>query len=189
MPYMRRLLIMGIFSEEFVGLVRRNQEMLSNLTANRLALKFPVHVTLRGPFWTNAEDRSLWCILEEVCRSFRRFRATFNGPVFVEPDLCWLEADAASTESSSLLRLHRHFEQRLKPCIVIDDVPEEFKDRKYRPHVTLGWGTDVHVCQNMLSRFKLPDMPSVVERVAIGGYPKTWPMEGAVKVLESIELE
>lgn len=202
---MERLLICGLLDEDLRGIARDYQTGLSELTGNRLALRFPVHITLRGPFHASTAISSLCAILQRVCRLHLRVPIRLNGPVFVDPDLCWFEVGRTTAGFSTLLDLHGRFEKEIAKAVVLDDVPEDFKGRNYRPHVTLGWGVKgnaVGASSNgsgllEAERVTIGDHPlfhrpvaltGVVENVAIARYPRGWPLEGDVEILESVAL-
>ncbi len=185
---MNRLLIFGILNDDIFTVVRQQQKRLSHLTGNQLALKFPIHITLRGPFWTYAEIHSLGDILNRVCRYHRRIQVLLNGPVFVDPDLSWLEVSPDSIGFSNLLGLHRHFEREINQQIIIDDVPATHKGENYRPHVTVGWGTNIATHRNQLPFWKSTNLIGTLERVAIANYPDGWPSKGNVEVIKSVPL-
>lgn len=182
---MKRLLIMGVLDRDISRVVRRQQENLSSLTGNRLALEFPVHITLRGPFWTDAEVHTLSEIVSGVCQSHHGVQVILDEPSFIEPDLCWREVSSASPGIPALRALNRELDYGLMPYIAVDDVPAIHKGDNYRPHVTLGWGIDAAVPENHLHLFKPSPSIAAIECVAIAGYPEGWPAGGAVKILNA----
>jgi hypothetical protein len=185
---MKRLLICGLLNDGFSDAVREHQNRLSRLTGNLLALKFPVHITLRGPFWTGTDVHTLGNILYGVCRFHRRVQVLLKGPAFIDPNLCWLEVDPASTGFLNLSDLHRHLEDEMNPQVVLDDVPANHKGNNYRPHVTLGWGMNSDAHPNQLPFRESTDLVATLERIVIAGYPEGWPSEGTVEIIESVAL-
>ncbi len=184
---MNRLLILGTLNDTLSAGIRQLQKRLSSRTGNLLALRFPVHITIRGPFWTEAEpDRYRECI-ESVCRSNRQFEILLNGPVFVDPDLCWLEVDPASAGFACLRELHIKFEDAVSSLVAIDDVPAKHKGINYRPHATLGWGTDFASHKN-LPPWRDNGCTGFLDKVAVAVYPEKWPIEGNVEIIESFAL-
>lgn len=182
---MNRLLILGTLNDELSTGIRHYQERLSSLTGNLLALRFPAHITIRGPFWTEtglARSRD-W--IENICRSYRQIEIVLNGPASVDPDLCWLEVDPASAGFAGLRELHMKLEDEVGSLVAIDDVPANHKGENYRPHVTLGWGTDSATHRN------LPAWRATgfLDRVAVAVYPQNWPIKGNVEIIESLALK
>jgi hypothetical protein len=186
---MKRLLICGLLNDDLSDVVRQHQKLLSCSTGNQLALKFPVHITLRGPFWTDAEIHTLGNILNRVCRFHRRIQVLLNGPVFVAPDLCWLEVDPASAGFSNLSGLHRHFEAEMNRQVILDDVPANHKGDNYRPHITVGWGMNSDTHLNRLPFRESANLIGTLERIAIAGYSEGWPATGNVEVIKSVALD
>ncbi len=181
---MNRYLIMGLLDPALSGIVRMQQHRLSSLTGDDRALRFPVHITLRGPF--RAQDASLWRLCErlsDICSGFHAVSVDLAGPIFVDPDLCWLEVERSAPCFPELLRLHRSLEQAAAEWIAVDDTPVEFKADGYRPHVTIGWKA-VEDCSdhNEASAVFTAVGPlyGSLQSVAIGVYPDSWPSEGAV---------
>ncbi|MHC1728787.1 MAG: 2'-5' RNA ligase family protein [Syntrophobacteraceae bacterium] len=185
---MNRLLILAVPGDALSNITRQHQTRLSYWTGNRLAQKFPVHVTLRGPFWTSAEMHTLSECLQRVCRLYRPIPVLLNGPVFVDPDLCWLEVVRTSTGFADLLDLHRHLDEEMKRHLVIDDVPANHKGNNYRPHMTVGWGADAAIRDKVEPIWKPGKVTGVLEKAALAVYPEHWPVEGRVELVETVAL-
>lgn len=210
---MRRLLILGIPDESLSQAVRQRQEEFSSATGNRLALYYPVHITLRGPFWTDADSKSFRDCLKRICRRHRPLQVLLDGPVFVEPDLCWLQVPPTEPCFPALRDIHDDLEDEVNRLISVDDVPARFKGEGYRPHMTLGWGidsfnvdsgsfdpptntgsskattlTDEPHKTRRSSLWRPLNLSGTIERIGIGLYPEGWPAEGTVEVVEAFLL-
>ncbi len=185
---MRRLLILGIPDESLSKAVRQRQEEFSSATGNRLALYFPVHITLRGPFWTDADSKSFRDCLKRVCRRHRPLQVLLDGPVFVQPDLCWLQIPPTEPCFPALRNIHDDLEDEVNRLICVDDVPANHKGDCFRPHMTLGWGTVISLQQTQPSLWRPANPIGTIERIGIGLYPERWPAEGTVEVVESFPL-
>ena len=184
---MNRFAVFGIPGDELSSTIRGYQKNLSAVTGDRRALRFPVHVTLRGPFRTDAA-RLVGLIesLRGCCRSHGSFPVTLHGPVFVEPDLCWFEIKTGSTGFSTCLDLHTRLENLSRPLVLMDDVPADHKGADYRPHVTLGW--NVHASARQLLSERPGDLSATINSIALVRYPDDWPARGTVRAIESIAL-
>lgn len=164
---MKRYLILGLPDDRLAGNIRERQRALSSLSGDDLALRFPVHITLRGPFRGQDSPVRQFCGgLPDLCRGFSPVPVELAGPVFVPPDLCWFEVRRDSSRFAALLRLHTLLEEETRRCVVVDDVPCRFKAEGFRPHATLGWKTSV----------------------AVAVYPDGWPSEGSVEVVRAVPL-
>lgn len=183
---MKRLLLLGLPDDNLSRAVRRYQHALSSRTGNRLALRFPVHVTLRGPFWTEGEPHDLDDCLERLCRHLARLPLHLNGPVFVNPDLCWLQVPPASPCFAALADLHAHAENTVRRLVAVDDVPSAFTGTGYRPHMTLGWGATASLRDAQPPLWSAIDLTGTLEKIGIGVYPQCWPAGGNVEIIETI---
>ncbi|MFP5212506.1 MAG: 2'-5' RNA ligase family protein, partial [Acidobacteriota bacterium] len=140
---MNRYLLLGLVDEGLSETARRYQEDLSSLTGNGLALRFPVHVTLRGPFWTHTDTLSSMAdTLRKVCTGLHQMQIALRGPIRIDPDLCWLEVQGGMDDGMRLFDLHAVLEREMSGYVIRDDVSEGHKGSGYRPHVTVGWGVD-----------------------------------------------
>jgi 2'-5' RNA ligase len=189
---MNRYLIMGLLDPAVSGIVRMRQHRLSCLTGDDRALRFPVHITLRGPF--RAQDTCLRGFgekLSEICTAFHALPLDFVGPVFIDPDLFWLEVKRSAPCFAELLRLHAALERAVGEWVVVDDTPLEFKADGYRPHVTIGWKA-VNDCTEHHEASAICPIAGAVygslRSVAIAVYPDGWPSEGTVRVIISTPL-
>lgn len=186
---MNRLLILVTLPEASTKILRQYQAQLSRMTGNQLALKYPVHITLRGPFLTGVGVQDLRSCLQRVCGNVRPFQVVLNGPVFVDPDLCWFEVNPASEGYRRLQRMHNHLEDELRTHVARDDIPESFKKDNYRAHVTIGWGVDLATRESWAADRKSETIVTALEIAAIAAYPPEWPSEGVVEIVETVRLE
>ena len=184
---MDRYAVFGILDDRIFGSIRNYQRDLSSITGDTLALRFPIHVTLRGPFRIAAgELEGLISRLAACCRGRSAFDVVLNGPVMIEPDLCWFEVEAGSAGFSHCHELHLLLEHELNRHISTDDVPANHKLEHYRPHVTLGWNISRAV--PYIHTMEAGTLTGTVRNIALACYPDTWPSKGTVRVIESISL-
>lgn len=184
---MNRFVIIGIVDDILSDTVRKYQDALSSLTGDRKALCFPVHVTLRGPF--RADGGNIALLAEEIHRyreSCSVFQIVVAGPLFVQPDLCWLEVQAEGGGLTTCGNLHREMEKAARPVVVQDDVPDGHRGDNYRPHVTVGWGAAEGIASDV---FPGPvSLNGTIGSIAVARYPDAWPDEGEVRVVVSFPL-
>ncbi len=199
---LRKYAVFAMADNNLAEAVRQYQEGLSSLTGDRRALRFPVHITLRGPFWTYpASIGRLTEIMDDIVHGgqspFGPIPVDLSGPVFVKPDLGWLEVVRKTTGFSQLLALHTLFQKRTSVEVLRDDVPDRFKEGGYRPHMTLGWGveevdegnvswTDALYPQGTVGGPPggLIQLSGIIDAVGIASYPLNWPEEGTVDMVE-----
>jgi hypothetical protein len=152
-------------------------------------MRFPVHLTLRGPFWAFADRlHEMAAEVNLACGHARRVAVALQGPVFMEPDLCWLELQRDAPGFPPLFRLHMILEERLRSHVLRDDVPQEFKACGYRPHVTLGWSTHRKACCHEGAVERSLRLAGIVDRLIIASYPDEWPDHGAVRPAHCLPL-
>ncbi len=182
---MNRYAVFGILDDRALRTIRAYQRDISSITGNTLALRFPVHVTLRGPFRMRASELgSLIGDLHRCCRRHEAFDVVLDGPVVVDPDLCWFEVKAGSPGFSRCRDLHILLEDGLNRQVGIDDVSANHKLACYRPHVTLGW--DVNRAMQYIRNLEPATLTGTVTDIALVSYPAMWPAQGAVRVIESV---
>ncbi|WP_435051653.1 2'-5' RNA ligase family protein [Desulfoferrobacter suflitae] len=181
---MKRYAIFGLIDHSTAELIRTYQQVLSVCTGDSLALRFPIHVTLRGPFWANSNGiHSLLYQTKKSTAAFHQLDVLLVGPVPVSPSLCWLELTASGSALQYMSGLHTMLEGLVAPLMLRDDVPDEHKGANFRPHVTLGWGVSpAALCDNLFNAGPLK-LHGIIESIAIVGYPEKWPEEGSVEVL------
>ncbi|MEN6437496.1 MAG: 2'-5' RNA ligase family protein [Syntrophobacter sp.] len=187
---MKRYLILGLPDDRLAAGIRERQRALSSLSGDDLALRFPVHITLRGPFWGHDSPMRQFCgDLPGLCRGFSPVPVDLAGPVFVPPDLCWFEVQRDASRFAELLRLHALLEDETHRCVVVDDVSTRFKAEGFRPHATLGWKSPASLagveqaCGPQGTR-----LHGRLESVAVAVYPHGWPSEGSVAVIQTVPL-
>lgn len=186
---MKRYAIFGLFDQTTAELIRTYQQVLSTCTGNSLALRFPIHITLRGPFGANPNAiHRLSHQIKKSTAAFQQLDVLLEGPVLVSPSLCWLELAATGPAFQYISRLHTILEELVAPSMLRDDVPDGHKGAYFRPHVTLGWGVSpAALCENLFNAEPL-SMHGIVESIAIVRYPVKWPEEGSVEVLTRSNL-
>ncbi len=172
----RRYAVFGILDASTALLVRPLQERIAVRTGNDLALRFPIHVTLRGRFWAPPEA---------VTEAFQRARGDrwtacelmLSGPVFRAPDLLWLSVEMVGTGYSELVRLHEHLERALEPVVSRDETLSVHRGAGYRPHVTLAWGA-TEAEESLIAAYTLR---AILSGVILAEYPERWPASGTVQ--------
>ncbi len=185
---MMRYLIMGILDEKVTGRIHKFREKLCGLTGNDLALRFPVHITLRGPFWAESKIDVLIEPLYAIVESCSRFQIVLDPPCFVNPDLLWLPVNPESCGASKLMDMHLLLEHELKENIVKDDTSPGHFGMDYRPHVTIGWGVTSSICREGSLFSACEGVSGTLEKVALGRYPAEWPKKGMVEIVASVAL-
>ena len=185
---MTRYLIMGILDDSITEFIHRFRQKMSRLTGNHLALKFPVHITLRGPFRADTNIDALVKPLNAIRESCCRFQIVLDRPSFVNPDLLWLPVNLDSNGASRLLDMHMFFEHELKKHIIKDDTSPGHFGINYRPHVTVGWGVTPSICRKGSLFSPRDNLIGTLERVALACYPAEWPSEGMVEIASSVAL-
>lgn len=185
---MKRFVIFGVVDEVLFEAVRVYQNALSRLTGDRKALCFPVHVTLRGPFWTDSGNLpSLIQRIKLHCESRFAFKVAVTGPVLVQPDLCWFEVITGTDGFSVCRDLHTRMREIVRPLAAADDVPADHAGINYRPHMTVGWGVGAAIPDGI---FAGPvSLVGMMRSIAVARYPDSWPIAGDVRVVESIPLD
>lgn len=175
----RRYAVFGILDASAALLVRPLQVRVAAKTGNDLALRFPIHVTLRGRFWAPPEA---------VTEAFQRAggdgwtacELMLSGPVFRAPDLLWLSVEMVGTGYSELVQLHEHLERALEPVVSRDETLSVHRGAGYRPHVTLAWGAT----EDAIHHWELPAIRSAqaeLKGVTLAEYPESWPAAGTVE--------
>lgn len=184
----RRFAIFGVLDERAGLLVRGLRERLSEATGNRLALSFPVHVTIRGRFLAHEVDaRFVFGQLVQVWAAGPPGMLSLSGPAFCPPDLAWLQVEQSSLGYESLARLHREADAACLRCLVRDEVSAEHAGDGFSPHVTLGWGVTASQVTELLHSSRLP-INSWVERFALARYPSDWSQSRPVELIQSVDI-
>jgi hypothetical protein len=175
----RRYAVFGILDASTALLVRPLQVRVATKTGNDLALRFPIHVTLRGRFW-GLPDAVTETFQMASIEGWTACELTLSGPVFRAPDLLWLSVEMVGAGYSELVRLHENLERALKPVVSRDETLSAHSGVGYRPHVTLAWGAT----EEAIHHWELPAMHSVraeLAGVTLAEYPETWPASGTVE--------
>jgi 2'-5' RNA ligase len=181
-----RYAVFGLLDDDATQAVRSTQQRLFGITGNDLALRFPVHVTLRGRFQADPEAvNRAW---EQLCLRLHgpsRFR--LSRPVFRPPDLLWLEVKPESPGHANLVRWHSELTRELEAVVTEDETQPAHTGEGYRPHVTLGWGVTGEVLA--LSGEIVPSASTAfVTAVVLAEYPSTWPASGVVLPTRQLRL-
>ncbi|MEB3828299.1 2'-5' RNA ligase family protein [Phormidium sp. CCY1219] len=162
--------------------VRHEQYRLARITQNYMAFCFPVHITIRGRFLATPERVAK--AFREINPSVAKLPATIslNQPIYLQPDLAWLEVVPENQGYQTLRSLQEYFEDRVSGYAIADEVPDSHKHAGFRPHITLGWGVTPAVFQKFLG-FHVPILPpSCIESLVLVRYPLHWPLTEAVKI-------
>ena len=182
-----RLAVYGLVLSEDVEPIRCLQRQWARETRDDRALRFPVHLTIRGPFISRIRDeveaaeRVIACLPRQVPEA----RLPLLPLAWIAPSLLWLEA-APSHGREELTRLHHVLHTRLDDDIVVfDHVLPEHAGAGYRPHITICWAASAQSLSLPTAASRPP--PAVrVGRIAVVAYPSEWPEAGRVKVLRSV---
>lgn len=178
---LERLAIYGIIRGRARRELRREQQLISPLSQNDMALRFPVHVTLRGPFWGP---------LQEVTSALFRMKSLpFDGPIpivldspaLTENALAWRPVDRSLEGWHILSELHRTLTFFVRPYVARDDVPPDHQQAGFLPHVTLGWGVTPALWKS-LGECRWSPLEAQIRGLALARYPDTWPASGRVAV-------
>lgn len=186
-PGMRRYVVFGVVDDILFQTVRIHQNDLCDVTGDTRALRFPVHITFRGPFRTGSTILPiLFSTVNRCCESRFAFEITVRGPILVDPDLCWFEVQTPAPGFSCCLDIHEDLERLLSPFVMDDDVPVRHKGENYRPHITVGWGALPGVGENTFAGPVI--LTGTIKNISVGCYPDAWPAMGDVKVIKSFPL-
>ncbi len=185
MSNLNRYAVFAILDSRGDTTIRNEQHRLTNITGNKIALNFPVHITLKGRF-IGKED--------VVSKAFREIEPTsiklpinihLSRPVYIEPDLAWLEVLPQYQEYEILLSLHKIMEEVFREAVIEDEVPEAHKNSGFRPHITLGWGINPHLWLKYLS-VAASIQQGKIDYIALVRYPLDWTQESIISVMLKI---
>jgi hypothetical protein len=182
-----RYAVFGLLDATTAGVVRPLQQRLTAITGNDLALRFPVHVTLRGRFW--AERESVGNVLRELDLGDKPVgELSLHGPVFREPDLLWLSVKPECLATAGLSRLHDILTTAVNPVVIQEETSPAHVGSGYRPHVTLAWGADDATLRSLKPDHSHSTLAitATLEKVILAEYPATWPIAGAVAVIAEL---
>lgn len=178
---LERLAVYGIVRGRARRELRCEQQLLSQRSQNDLALRFPVHVTLRGPFWGLRQEVTSALLRMESLPFSLPIPIVLDSPSLTDNALAWRPV-AHSLEGWRLLsQLHRALTSLVRPCVVRDDVPPDHQHEGFLPHVTLGWGV-TPVLWRSLGECHWSPLETQIRGLALARYPSTWPASGRVAV-------
>ncbi|MCL1464949.1 2'-5' RNA ligase family protein [Argonema galeatum] len=189
---LNRYAVFALLDSRSVSPVQNDQRRLTSITGNHMAFGFPVHITLRGRF--RAEE---YVVAKAFVKAFKEINRTalnvqtdicLSEPIYIKPDLVWLEVLPQYRGYETLLYLHRFFEQIVSEAVVEDEIPETYKYSGFRPHVTLGWGVTPQAWEEFFSIAPATLKQSRIGSIALVRYPHSWPEEEAVNVILEIPL-
>lgn len=108
--------------------IRAEQHCLTNLTGNTTALGFPMHITLKGRFL--APKDTVVDFLKEIDLTFLHIQhnISLSEPMYIEPELSWLEVLPNTSGFHILVSLHCFFEKEISRFVIFDEVPAEHKN-------------------------------------------------------------
>lgn len=187
----KRLAIFALISNSDSHLVRLEQNYLTSLTRNSMALGFPVHITVKGRFLANQN------VVERVIIDARLIIASnfvapicvqLSDPKYIPPQLSWLEVLPSSDGFSQLTLLHQLFEQTIKEFVVEDEVPEAHKNSGFCPHITLGWGVTPRTWREFSISRKHTLQRAQISHLALVCYPHNWPMNESVDLALTVPV-
>ena len=196
MQNLSRFAVFAVMISENEELIRAEQRYLTHLTGNRLALAFPVHITLKGRFLADKNTvittfkNTVTKILEKTKIEFPPLPKTIHisNAKYVNSQLSWLEVLPNTQGFYTLLYLHSTFEKEMNGLVVIDEVPEEHKNSNFCPHITLGWGVTLEVWEKYLADRKLNLNQSQIKYIALASYPQNWQLGESINLILKIPL-
>lgn len=184
MPALHRFAIFLLVDTPDASRIRREQALVRDaIMPTSLALRLPVHVTMRGPFWaTDAVAMKLFsrCV-REVRKGVWPAVVRLEGAQWLHSRLLWrpVARDAAIAQ---LHRMHCRVDRLVRAVLVGDDVPARFQGLGYRPHVTLAWTLTGETGELDTGRLA-PQRQVSLGTLALARYPTGWPMAGCVRVV------
>ena len=182
---LERLAVYGVLDRVACQSIRHEQRRLSRASGNDLALRLPVHVTLRGPFLGSRND------VAQVLRQC--FSSTLDLPIpilldipsLTTADIAWRQVARPHCAWSTLFRLHMDLTTALGAWVFRDDVPPHHQRESFLPHVTLGWGVTPTSWKSLgLREPRAHDSEAHINSLALARYPEKWPASGRVAVEE-----
>lgn len=176
-----RLAVYGLISAKNHSTIRALQRIWCKRTQDYKALRFPPHVTLKGPFSVPQTALPGFAgLMNDLCRPLSSTLLTeLAGPVFVDPDLIWLEG-CADQGRNNLRSLHLHALDVFAAVSAIHDhVSAEHIGAGFRPHVTLAWGAS----KKMMQLATEVQVSVGVDRIALVSYPEEWPLSGRIRII------
>lgn len=183
-----RFAIFALITNGDEKIIRNEQNYLTKLTGNTLALGFPVHITLKGRFLASKKiiiDFMKKANLSSLCLETR---VGLSKPQYIGSGLSWLEILPDTLGFSSLLSLHSFLEIEVSRILMIDEVPETHKNIYFRPHVTLGWSVTPEVWHEYAATTKFGSTQIQISHIALACYHQRWPLEESVTSVFKIPL-
>lgn len=177
-----RWAIFGLLDATSAVFIRRVQTELSTLVGNDRALRFPVHVTIRGRFIAREPDAESF--FQALARGWSKPLATrLCAPSASNSGVAWLGVSNAECQVV-LRRLHCDAERRAAALRLGDEVPPEHKLRNYEPHVTLAWDCQTAMLDRMVREHgeRLESLRASVVDLALVRYPTDWYSAGQIEV-------
>lgn len=168
--------------------IRVEQRCLTSLTANTMALSFPVHITLKGRFI--ASEDIVINFLKEIDLTSLHLQTNIglSKPRYIESQLSWLEVLPNTLGFDTLVLLHNFFEKEINSFVVLDEVPEYHKNLHFRPHITLGWGVTLEVWYKYSFNRIFRSSQAQISHVALARYHQKWPLEESVTSVLKIPI-
>lgn len=179
-----RYAVFALIDSTTAAEIRREQEALAPFTKDRTALRFPVHVTLRGRFWgepdmvSQAFDAIVGRLVHTATTTF-----TLVGAAHVDR-WAWREPQRSSVAARWFHDGHAIAEACSASACVRDEVEPSHRGAGFRPHVTLGWEVTAMVWETYSresgSQNASRDREGAwVSAIALGRYPDGWPTGSA----------
>lgn len=184
MPHLKRYAIFALLDAGSASSIRSKQRRLTEITGNKMAFIFPVHITLKGRYI--ADESVILEAFKEINLSAIKIPIDIclSQSLYIQPELAWLEVLPHYQGYETLLHLHKLFENLLSQVVIEDEVPEAYKNLGFRPHVTLGWGVTPEAWTRYFSKEQLPALyPSRIDSIALVRYPDSWHREGNIDVI------
>jgi hypothetical protein len=163
--------------------IRHEQYFLTQITKDHQSLRFPVHITLKGRFL--AEENI-------IINKWHKFnfntlvlplKVSLSLPLYVSPDLVWLEVLSNDKVYKNLVNLHNFFENELETNIVKDEVPNCHKKIGFRPHITLGWKVTKEAWLQYKHNKNFQINECKIGNINLVKYPTNWMNKGLITVV------
>jgi 2'-5' RNA ligase len=140
-----------------------------------MAFYFPVHITLRGRFL--AKKSILLKIVNEIKQIDIKIPIDIqlSEPMYIDPELVWLEVLPYYKGYRTLLFLHQLFEELVRESVIKDEVPDVYKGNEFRPHLTLGWGVKYEAWEELLYTGLTPVQESKIDSIVLVRYSRRSP--------------
>jgi 2'-5' RNA ligase len=177
-----RWAIFGLLDAKTEAVIRRVQSELSILVRNDRALRFPVHVTVKGRFLASESDAE--SVFRELAMAWNEpLAARLCAPSVSSAGIAWLSV--SDPDSLATLRLfHRDAEGLVAALGLVDEVPFEHKLNGYVPHATLAWNCRTEELDRVDNEYGqlIESLRASVVDLALVRYPVDWFSVGRVEV-------